>query len=75
MKLTDAERAEFIALAGETLDPEFWDEDDLPLLRANKKKFEKAEGREEETFAAAPLDSSREEWETEDWPFDQSLPE
>lgn len=45
-KLTDTERAEFIALANETLDPDLWDEKDLPLLRANKKEFEEEQRRE-----------------------------
>ena len=36
MKLTDAERAEFIALANATLDPEMWSEDELPILRKTK---------------------------------------
>jgi len=46
MKLTDLEREEFIALAQETFDPELWTEDDLPLLRASRKKFEEEQARE-----------------------------
>jgi len=46
MKLTDLEREEFIALAQGTFDPELWTEDDLPLLRAAKKEFEKEQARE-----------------------------
>ena len=46
MKLTDLEREEFIALAGNTFDPELWTEDELPLLRAARKEFEKEQALE-----------------------------
>jgi hypothetical protein len=39
-KLTDAEQAEFMELIKDSFDPELYTEDDLPMLRASKKKFE-----------------------------------
>jgi|ERR1035438_1381523 hypothetical protein len=39
-KLTDAEQAELMELIRDSLDPELYTEDDLPMLRANSKKFE-----------------------------------
>jgi hypothetical protein len=56
-KLTDAERAEFIALANETLDPDLWDEEDLPRLRANKKEFEEEQRREGGRMQPAATDA------------------
>jgi hypothetical protein len=46
MELTDAERAEFIALTQDSLDPELWTEDDLPYLRRAKQKYEEEQARE-----------------------------
>lgn len=44
--MTDQERKEFIALAQDTFDPELWTEDELPLLRAAREKFEREQARE-----------------------------
>jgi hypothetical protein len=68
-KLTDAERAEFIELLRDSFDPELYEEDDLPMLRANKKKFEEEQQREEGSPA---LESSSEEWEPDGWSSDYS---
>ena len=38
MELTDAERAEFIALSEATYDAALWDEADLPFLRQAKRE-------------------------------------
>lgn len=46
MDLTDAERAEFIALTKDSYDPDLWDESDLPFLRESKRQFEEAQARE-----------------------------
>jgi hypothetical protein len=46
MKLTDAERAEFIALSEATYDAALWDEDDLPILRKARLEYEEEEARE-----------------------------
>jgi hypothetical protein len=46
LELTDAERAEFIALTQDSLDPDLWTEDDLPYLRRAKQKYEEDEARE-----------------------------
>jgi hypothetical protein len=54
---------EFIALAQDTFDPELWSEDDLPLLRAAKEKFEEEQRREE---ASQADESSSDEWEPEE---------
>jgi len=66
MKLTDLEREEFIALAQETFDPELWTEDELPVLRAARKKSE--EGQARETASPAP-ESSYEQQEPEERSF------
>lgn len=63
MKLTDQEREEFVALAQETFDPELWTEDELPLLRAARKKFEEEQAREK---ASPAPDSFDEQGEPED---------
>ena len=62
-KLTDAEQAEFMELIKDSFDPELYTEDDLPRLRANKKKWEEEQQREE-AFQAD--ESSGEELGTED---------
>jgi hypothetical protein len=41
MELTEEERAEFIAMANDTFDPEIWDEDDYPILKAARENYEK----------------------------------
>jgi hypothetical protein len=46
MTLTDSEKEEFLALANETLDPEIWLEEDLPILRAAQREYEEAQARE-----------------------------
>jgi hypothetical protein len=46
MGLTDAERAEFIALSEATYDAALWDEDDLPILRKAKRQYEEEQARE-----------------------------
>jgi len=56
MKLTDLEREEFNALANATYDPELWTEDDLPLLRATKEKWEKEQAQEGADVVPPPVD-------------------
>jgi hypothetical protein len=46
MELTDAEREEFNRLTADTFDPDIWDENDLPLLRAIKREEEKEQAQE-----------------------------
>ena len=46
MELTDAERAEFTALANDTFDPEIWDEADYPILKAARENYEKEKAQE-----------------------------
>ena len=48
-KLTDAEQAEFMELIKDSFDPEFYSEDDLPSLRASKKRWEDEQRRGEAT--------------------------
>jgi hypothetical protein len=50
-KLTDAEQAEFMELIKDSFDPELYTEDDLPMLRASKKRWEEEQRREETTPA------------------------
>jgi hypothetical protein len=63
-KLTEAEQAEFMELIKDSFDPELYLEDDLPMLRALKKKWEEEEKRRE---AAQADESSSEELEPDDW--------
>jgi hypothetical protein len=49
MKLTDAERQEFVELVQDTYDPELFTEEDYPMLRAAKEKYQK-EQQEEATL-------------------------
>jgi hypothetical protein len=46
-KLTDAEQAEFMELTKDSFDPGLYTEDDLPMLRANKREFEEEQRQEE----------------------------
>jgi hypothetical protein len=46
MKLTESERQEFIALAEDTYDPGLWTEEDYPVLRAAKEKYEREQQEE-----------------------------
>jgi hypothetical protein len=46
MELTDFERAEFIAPAADTLDPELWSEGEYPILKGARDNYEKAQARE-----------------------------
>lgn len=48
-KLTEAEQAEFSELIKDSFDPELYSEDDLPMLRASKKRWEEEQRREEAT--------------------------
>jgi len=63
-KLTEAEQAEFMELIKDSFDPELLTEDDLPWLRASKKRWEEEQRREEETPASdecgEPLDEDLE---------------
>jgi hypothetical protein len=63
-KLTEAEQAEFLELAKDCFDPELLTEDDLPWLRASKKRWEEEQRREAETPASDecsdPLDKDLE---------------
>ena len=70
-KLTEAEQAEFIELTKDSLDPDLWIEDDLPFLRASKKRLEETQGQEDETPAMEDPEEEREpdEWRApEEWP-------
>jgi hypothetical protein len=69
-KLTDAERAEFMELLRDLFDPELYDEDDLPALRENKRRFEEGEKREDEEPPA--VEDPEEEWEPDGWSSDHS---
>jgi hypothetical protein len=46
MELTDAERQEFMELVQDTYDPELFTEEDYPMLRAAKEKYEKEQQEE-----------------------------
>jgi hypothetical protein len=46
MELTDSEREEFTRLANATLDPDLWDEADLPILRAARADYEREQALE-----------------------------
>lgn len=45
-KLTEAEQSEFMELIKDSFDPELYSEDDLPMLRASKKKWEEEQRQE-----------------------------
>jgi hypothetical protein len=64
MKLTDLEKAEFIALTLDSYDPDLWSEDDLPFLRALKREFEEAQERERGDVVPAPQPIVTEDDET-----------
>lgn len=55
MKLTDAERAEYLSLTANTYDPELFTEEDLPALREAKRQWEEEQVR---TAAVPPADQS-----------------
>ncbi len=44
-KLTETEQAEFMELIKDSFDPDLYSEDDLPSLRASKKRWEEEEKR------------------------------
>jgi hypothetical protein len=50
-KLNEAEQAEFMELIKDSFDPDLFTEDDLPMLRASRKRWEEEQRREE----AAPV--------------------
>ena len=50
MELTDLERAEFLALANDTLDPEIWDEADYPILKEVIAQYESEQSLESDTL-------------------------
>jgi hypothetical protein len=45
MKLTDAERAEYLTLTENTYDPELSSEEDLPLMREVRRQVEEEQAR------------------------------
>ncbi len=51
-KLTDAEQAEFMELIKDSFDPELYTEDDLPSLRASRKRWEEEQRQGQETPAS-----------------------
>lgn len=51
-KLTEAEQAEFMELIKDSFDPELYSEDDLPSLRASRKRWEEEQRRGQETPAS-----------------------
>ena len=53
-KLTEAEQAEFIELIKDAFDHELYTEDDLPQLRANRKKWEDDRQRDEQSYSDEP---------------------
>jgi hypothetical protein len=56
-KLTDAEQAEFMELIKDSFDPELYDEDDLPMLRARKKEWDEEQRLEEIPQADHPANA------------------
>ena len=68
MELTDAERAEFIALTQDSCDPELWLEEDLPYLRATKREQEEAQARERDEAPSVERPTLAEDDE-DDWPY------
>jgi hypothetical protein len=56
MELTDAEREEFNRLAAESVDPELWTEDDLPLLRRIRDDYKKRKAQESDALPAGDPD-------------------
>ena len=70
-KLTEAEQAEFMELIKDSFDPELYLEDDLPMLRALKKKWEEEEKNRREDGSQAD-ESSSGELEPDDWSSESS---
>lgn len=71
MRLTEAEQAEFLELTKDCIDPELYSEDDLPSLRASRKRWEEEQRREKE--APTPDECDRpceEDLEIPSDPFD-----
>lgn len=70
-KLTEAEQAEFMELIKDSFDPDLFSEDDLPSLRASRKRWEEEQQRGEANLApdecSDPLD---EDLEAPSEPFD-----
>jgi hypothetical protein len=64
-KLTEAEQAEFLELTKDCIDPEVLTEDDLPWLRALRKKWE--EQRPEEPAQAHGASSEEEPDTCDGW--------
>jgi len=62
--LTEAEQAEFMELIKDSFDPELLTEDDLPMLRASRKRWEEEQRQGQETPASdecsEPLDEDLE---------------
>ncbi|MGB6247857.1 MAG: hypothetical protein WBF54_02020 [Terriglobales bacterium] len=56
-KLTDAEQAEFMELIKDSFDPDLYDEDDLPMLRARKKEWDEEQRLEETPQADHPANA------------------
>jgi len=63
-KLTDAEQTEFLELIEDSFDPELYTEDDLPMLRASRKRWEEEQRQGEATpvpdECSEPLDDDLE---------------
>lgn len=71
MKLTEAEQAEFMELIKDSFDPELFTEDDLPMLRASRKRWEEEQRREKEAPASDDCEGPCEEdFEIPTAPFD-----
>lgn len=68
-KLTEAEQAEFLELTKDCFDPALFTEDDLPMLRVSRRRWEEEQRREKEVPASddGPLD---EDLEIPSDPFD-----
>jgi hypothetical protein len=48
-KLNETEQAEFMELIEDSFDPDLYTEDDLPLLRASRQRWEEEQRRGDET--------------------------
>ena len=59
-KLTEAEQAEFLELIEDSFDPELYTEDDLPMLRASRKRCEEQQRQGEATPVPDELDDDLE---------------
>lgn len=50
--MTEAEQAEFLEPTKDCFDPDFYSEDDLPMLRVSRTRWEEEQGQGQETPAS-----------------------